>query len=159
MWDGNPVTYTSPDRHKTVVARYEHTMILIGYEPGKVHMVDAYTGWTQSYPLRSFMRSWNTLGRMAITGSAPMPEATAEANQETPVPSSQSVYLPFVLRQVFSEQAKHEIPAAKKTYTVRRGDYLAAVARRYGVNWRDLAEHNGIEFPYVIYAGQILKIP
>ena len=73
MWEGNPVTYTAPDRHKTIVAPYEHTMILIGYEPGKVHVVDAYTGWTQSYPLRTFMRSWKTLGRMAVTGSSRSP--------------------------------------------------------------------------------------
>ena len=159
MWEGNPVKYTSPDRHKTVVAPYEHTMILIGYEPGKVHVVDAYTGWTQSYPLRSFMRSWKTLGRMAITGGAPLPEATTDATQEPAIPIAPSVYLPFVLRQVASEQVEQEIPQAKKTYTVRRGDYLVEVARRYGVNWRDLAEQNGIEYPYVIYTGQVLKIP
>ncbi len=54
MWEGNPMGYTSPDGHKTVVAPYEHTMIVIGYEPGKVHVVDAYTGRTRSYPLRRF---------------------------------------------------------------------------------------------------------
>jgi len=96
---------------------------------------------------------------MAITGGVPMPEAKAEATQETPVLISPSVYLPFVLRQVVSEQVEQENPPAKKTYTVRRGDYLAEVARRFGVNWRDLAEHNGIEDPFVIYAGQVLKIP
>jgi uncharacterized protein YvpB len=159
MWEGNPVEYTAPDRHKTVVAPYEHTMILIGYESGKVYMVDAYTGWTQSYPLRSFMRSWKTLGRMAITGGSRLPEATPEAAQETPIAISPSVYLPFVLRQVASQLVEGESPQAKKTYKVRRGDYLAGVARRFGVSWLDLAEHNGIEYPYVIYAGQVLKIP
>ena len=159
MWEGNPVEYTAPDRHKTVVAPHEHTMILIGYEPGKVYVVDAYTGWTQSYPLRTFMRSWKTLGRMAITGGAPLPEATPEAVQETPAVISPSVYLPFVLRQVATKPVEQDVPRAKKTYIVRRGDYLADVARRFGVNWRDLARYNGIEYPYVIYSGQVLQIP
>jgi uncharacterized protein YvpB len=163
MWEGNPVAYTAPDRHKTIVAPYEHTMILIGYEPGKVYVVDAYTGWTQSYPLRNFMRSWRTLGRMAVTGSAAAPVPATEAVQETEVPISPSVYLPFVLRQVASEvdseQADEKHAQTRKTYTVRRGDYLAGVARRFGVNWRVLAQLNGINDPYVIYAGQVLKIP
>jgi len=159
MWEGNPMGYTSPDGHKTVVAPYEHTMIVIGYEPGKVHVVDAYTGWTRSYPLRSFTRSWKTLGRMAITGGAPLPSATPVATQDPEVSLSPSVYLPVVVRREASEQVEQVGEQKKKTYTVRRGDYLAAVARRLGVNWRELADTNGIEYPYIIYAGQVLNIP
>jgi uncharacterized protein YvpB len=99
MWEGNPVKYTAPNGYKTVVAPYEHTMIVVGYEPGKVHVVDAYTGRTQSYPLRSFLRSWKTLGRMAITGGAPLISATPVATQDPAVPLSSSVYFPVVLRQ------------------------------------------------------------
>jgi uncharacterized protein YvpB len=159
MWEGNPVLYTAPDKHKTTVAPYEHTMVVIGYEPGKVHVVDAYTGWTQSYPQRSFIRSWKSLGRMAITGGASLPVATPVATQEPSLPISSSFYLPVVLRQVASEQVEQETAQKKKIYTVRRGDYLAEVARRFGVSWRDLARLNGIEHPYIIYAGQVLKIP
>lgn len=159
MWEGNPVGYTSPDGHKTVVAPYEHTMIVIGYQPGKVHVVDAYSGWTRSYPLRSFMRSWKTLGRMAITGGVPSPAATPVATQEPAVPLSPSVYLPLVFRQEPSQQAEQVGERKRTTYIVRRGDYLAEVARRLGVNWRELADTNGIETPYIIYTGQVLKIP
>jgi uncharacterized protein YvpB len=159
MWEGNPMGYTSPDGHKTVVAPYEHTMIVIGYEPGKVHVVDAYTGRTRSYPLRSFTRSWKTLGRMAITGGAPSPSATPVVTQEPAVSLSPSVYLPVVVRQEVSEQVEQVGERKKKTYTVRRGDYLAEVARRLGVNWRELADTNGIEYPYTFYTGQVLKIP
>jgi hypothetical protein len=159
MWEGNPVKYTAPDRQKTVVAPYEHTMLLIGDEPGKVYVVDAYTGWTQSYPLRTFMRSWKALGHMAITGGAPSPDATPAATLAPTIEISPSVYLPFILRQVASVQVEQEDPGTRKTYMVRRGDYLADVARRFGVNWRKLAKYNGIEYPYVIYTGQVLKIP
>ena len=159
MWEGTPVKYTAPDGHKATVARYEHTMILIGYEPGKVHLVDAYTGWTQSYPLRTFLKSWKTLGRMAITGGASSPDATPIAMPEPSVPVTPSVYLPIVVRQETLKQAVEKPAQREKTYTVRRGDFLAALARRFDVNWRDLADYNGIEFPYVIHAGQLLKIP
>jgi uncharacterized protein YvpB len=98
MWEEKAIKYKSPDGHKTLVAPYEHTMILVGYEPGKVYVVDAYTGWTQSYPLRTFMRSWKTLGNMAITGGAPLPEATPETGQTTQAAISPSVYLPFVFK-------------------------------------------------------------
>lgn len=159
MWEGNAVQYTAPDKHKTIVAPYEHTMIVIGYEPGKVHVVDAYTGWRQSYPQRSFMRSWKTLGRMAITGGAPLPANTPVATQVPSAPIASSMYLPVVLRQNSFSAVEQEVAQPKKTYTVRRGDYLAMVARRLGVNWRELARLNGIEDPYIIYAGQVLKIP
>jgi uncharacterized protein YvpB len=98
MWEGKALQYKSPDGHKTLVAPYEHTMILVGYEPGKIYVVDAYTGWTQSYPLRTFLRSWKTLGNMAILGGAPLPAATPQGEGATPAAISPSVYLPFVFR-------------------------------------------------------------
>lgn len=44
-------------------------------------------------------------------------------------------------------------------YTVQRGDYLVKIANQYGVNWRDIAALNNIQYPYVIYAGNVLRIP
>ena len=44
------------------------------------------------------------------------------------------------------------------TYTVRRGDSLYNIALSYGVNWKDVANRNGIHSPYVIYPGQVLTI-
>ena len=32
MWSGTPIDYTSSDGHKTTVARFEHTMIVSGYD-------------------------------------------------------------------------------------------------------------------------------
>jgi len=44
-------------------------------------------------------------------------------------------------------------------YTVQRGDYLVKIGLQYGVDWRTIATLNNIQYPYVIYAGNVLKIP
>jgi lipoprotein-anchoring transpeptidase ErfK/SrfK len=46
-----------------------------------------------------------------------------------------------------------------QTYTVRRGDTLSSIARRYGVSTWALARANGIRNPAFIYVGQVLRIP
>ena len=49
-------------------------------------------------------------------------------------------------------------PAAAKTYTVQAGDTLYAIAFNHGVDYRDLAQWNGIAAPYRIYVGQELRL-
>ena len=51
-------------------------------------------------------------------------------------------------------------PAKQKatTYTIKKGDTLGAIAKRYGVDWRALAKANGIDNPNLIYAGVKLRI-
>lgn len=39
-------------------------------------------------------------------------------------------------------------------YNVVRGDTLSGIARKYGVNWKDLAKLNGLANPDLIFAGQ-----
>ncbi|MGH3343884.1 MAG: NlpC/P60 family protein [Carbonactinosporaceae bacterium] len=48
-----------------------------------------------------------------------------------------------------------------RTYTVRSGDTLSAVADRFGVSWRALYQHNNgvLDDPALIYPGQRLTIP
>jgi uncharacterized protein YvpB len=53
--------------------------------------------------------------------------------------------------------AQTEEPSAR-IYTVQRGDFLIALAKRFGLDWRSLAEINGINFPYVIFPGQVLTL-
>ncbi|MEA3411758.1 MAG: peptidoglycan DD-metalloendopeptidase family protein [Pseudomonadota bacterium] len=48
--------------------------------------------------------------------------------------------------------------ATSGTYTVRKGDTLYAIARRYQVNYKHLAGWNGIRPPYTIYRGQKLRL-
>ena len=48
-----------------------------------------------------------------------------------------------------------------KTYTVVKGDTLVLIAKKvgHGCTWRKLAEINDIKAPYIIRAGQVLKLP
>jgi LysM repeat protein/uncharacterized protein YvpB len=129
MWNGTPLSYTASDGKKTTVARFEHTMILIGYDASHVHVVDAYSGWTQTYPLNTFLTSWSVLGNMAVFGEGnPAGDQPLETGGE-------------------------------KSYTVRGGDYLTALAQRFDTTWQELAELNDIPYPYTIYTGQVLKLP
>ncbi|SDS53380.1 peptidoglycan DD-metalloendopeptidase family protein [Pseudomonas oryzae] len=42
-------------------------------------------------------------------------------------------------------------------YRVRRGDTLYAIATRHGWDWQSLARHNGIEAPYTLRVGQVIR--
>lgn len=44
-------------------------------------------------------------------------------------------------------------------YTVKQGDTLAAIARKYGTTYQVLAEYNGISNPNIIRVGQKIKVP
>jgi uncharacterized protein YvpB/LysM repeat protein len=130
MWGGNGFTYRAVDGESLRVAAFEHTMILVGYDENRVHAVDSSTGYTQAYSVSAFLRSWEVLGNMAVTGGRP-------AAQPNPPPPA----------------------TTGDTYTVQRGDYLVALARQFGVDWQELASLNNIPYPYTLYAGQTLKLP
>jgi lipoprotein NlpD len=49
-------------------------------------------------------------------------------------------------------------PAPGGTYRVQRGDTLYSIAFRNGVDFRELAEWNGIAPPYTIYPGRELRL-
>ena len=44
------------------------------------------------------------------------------------------------------------------TYTVKKGDTLSAIAKKYGTTYQEIAKANGISNPNVIHVGQTLKI-
>jgi LysM repeat protein len=50
-------------------------------------------------------------------------------------------------------------PACQAIHTVRRGETLSAIARRYGVRVVDIVRANGIPNPNRIFPGQRLCIP
>jgi len=130
MWDGTSVEYESQDGSTTIVAAFEHTMILTGYNQDSVQVVDAYSGQYMTYPLNTFIKSWDVLGNMAVFASRPAAEqdaAPAESHAES--------------------------------YTVQPGDYLIALAKRFNTSWLELAELNSINFPYTIQPGQVLSLP
>jgi len=50
------------------------------------------------------------------------------------------------------------LSAGSRYYRVRRGDTLYAIAWRANRDFRDIARWNGIRSPYVIYAGQVIRL-
>jgi len=49
--------------------------------------------------------------------------------------------------------------AHPKTYTVKKGDNPAQIAKRMGVNYDDLLKVNGVQDPKKLQIGQVLKLP
>ena len=50
-------------------------------------------------------------------------------------------------------------PVAQRTHTVRRGDTIYGLSRKYGVNQNTLMRVNGIRDPSKMRLGMKLKIP
>jgi len=63
--NGIPVYYTPSDGLHTVVAAYEHTVIVTGYTPTRVYFLNGDT--IDSTSVVQFLDSWSALGNMAIT--------------------------------------------------------------------------------------------
>jgi uncharacterized protein YvpB len=61
---GTPVPYTASDGHETIVSPYQHTVIVIGYTPESVTILDGEKTYTRS--LKRFFESWGVLGEMAV---------------------------------------------------------------------------------------------
>jgi hypothetical protein len=60
-----PVYYTAQDGHFSVVSRYEHTVLVIGYTPSEVILLNG--GSVITRPLDTFLDSWSILRNMALT--------------------------------------------------------------------------------------------
>jgi len=65
---GHGQIYTAPDGHRTVVAPYEHTVIVTGYGRGYVTVEDEGQRYIRS--LDVFLQSWGALRNMAILASS-----------------------------------------------------------------------------------------
>jgi uncharacterized protein YvpB len=135
MWSGTPIDYTASDGHKTTVARFEHTMIVTGYDQTYVYATDAYTGASMAFYHNTFLDSWSVLGNMAITGQGP-------ETRNAPIPT-----------------APRGGGIKGGSYTVQPGDYLITLADRFGTSWQELARLNAIAYPYTIFSGQVLTLP
>ncbi len=48
---------------------------------------------------------------------------------------------------------------SETVYTVKKGDTLSAIARKYGTTYQKLASYNGIKNPNLIYVNQKIRIP
>lgn len=65
--NGIPVYYTPSDGLPTVVAYYEHVVMVTGYSSSNVTIQDGSSTYTRS--VQEFLESWSALGNMAITSN------------------------------------------------------------------------------------------
>ncbi|MHC1740011.1 MAG: C39 family peptidase [Anaerolineaceae bacterium] len=63
-YGGYPQSYTSSDGHTTTVIRYEHTVIVTGYDNDYVSILDG--GMFYYRTTAQFLSSWSSLGEMAV---------------------------------------------------------------------------------------------
>lgn len=64
IWNGYPVSYTSESGNSTTVARYEHTVIVIGYDSYGVTVVDGNMVYWRTKA--DFLNSFSVLSNMAV---------------------------------------------------------------------------------------------
>lgn len=67
--EGTPIPYTAEDGSITTVARFEHTVIVIGYSQRTVTVLDG--NWIYTRQIQDFKNSWKVLGNMAVVWSEP----------------------------------------------------------------------------------------
>jgi uncharacterized protein YvpB len=65
---GTPEPYTASDGTTSVVTPYEHTVLLIGYDPTSVAILDEGRSYRRS--LADFLLSWSALNNMAVVHPA-----------------------------------------------------------------------------------------
>jgi LysM repeat protein len=122
------VDRTSSDGAVYPAAPFEHTGIVIGYDPVSYSVLDAFTGWTQRVDRARFLNSWAILGNMAVFG--------------------RGVNLDPLLNS-----ATARVSSAPAYYVVQPGDTLRNIAGRFGIDWADLASWNDLFPPYTIFPG------
>lgn len=69
LGNSEPVEYTALSGATTIVARNEHTVIVIGYDEAWVTVLDG--GMVYSSTLQRFLNSWSVLGNMAVMAEPP----------------------------------------------------------------------------------------
>ena len=66
----------------------------------------------------------------------------------------------YTIQSIVNSYYNDDGTSSKVTnYTVKSGDTLSGIGYKLGVNWKDIASLNNISSPYIIYVGQVLKIP
>jgi len=79
---GTPLPYTSSDGNSTIVARYQHTVMVIGYNRYEARVLDGARVYTRSWS--DFERSWGVLGNMAVIMHSSSSEQSAPSHYIRP---------------------------------------------------------------------------
>ena len=67
-------------------------------------------------------------------------------------------YIADEVNKLLGVKSNNASTTTAKTYTVVSGDTLSKIGTKTGVNWKVIAELNGIKAPYIIKKGQVLKL-
>ena len=148
MWPGQPIAYTAKDDETTIVSRFEHTMILTGYNKSSVEVVDPLTGETKYFYRITFLDSWSVLGNRAILAGKAQPTSTLTV---TPIPTATPTPHPT--------PTPTPNPNLTSIYIIQQGDSVLSVARQHNLTWQALTGYNDLQYPYFIYPGDVLLIP
>ncbi len=60
-------TWVSSDGVFSVVVKWQHTFVAVGYDEEGLSLVDAYDGVTKHFSYEAFISAWEQLERMAVT--------------------------------------------------------------------------------------------
>lgn len=82
-------------------------------------------------------------------------------NNKTTAPIAQSTSEPVISdqKQVLGAATHADIQPQFTQYTVKAGDTLFNISQQYNIRWDSIAQINNLSEPYVLHAGQSLKIP
>jgi LysM repeat protein len=107
-------------------------------------------------------------GQAGTAVASPSPSAPATASPRptpsptraaTAAPSPTVAPTPAATRTPRPARTPKPTAVAARTYTVKSGDTLSAIAARYGTTVEAIAKLNGISNTRLIRPGQVLKIP
>ncbi len=84
----------------------------------------------------------------------PKNNATLSSNN-----SAASTFVQTAQTQVLGAATKEESEPQFTQYTVQNGDTLFNISQQYNIRWDSIAQINNLAEPYVLHAGDILKIP
>lgn len=65
-------TWTSSDGATSIVVRWQHTFIAVGYDESGVYLIDAYDAGTKHFAYDAFLPAWEQLGSMGVTVDGPL---------------------------------------------------------------------------------------
>lgn len=88
---------------------------------------------------------------------AGLSSSDANGSQPTSKPRKVKTERAKTPKRATPKHAPKRRPAGKQV-TVRAGDTLGTIAKRYGTSWRALYQHNRISDPNLIYPGQVLQV-
>jgi uncharacterized protein YvpB len=75
--------WTSSDGETSLVVRWQHTFIAVGYDEGNVYLIDAYDAGTKHFSYAAFDAAWAQLERLAVTVRGPLAQPEGRSWQAT----------------------------------------------------------------------------